>query len=345
MNNRIQSMDFLRSWAVISVIIGHGVLSYGSPSNLTALQFGGSGVDLFFVLSGWLLGGQLFKELKVNQHIDVKRFWYRRWMRTLPAYYAVLIVTVAQRYITKDDVSFPLDYFIFVQNYNAPMEFFSVSWSLCVEEQFYLAIAPLLLFSKQIKTHYTTLFLLIVFFVPEVFRSLDLYGFKNETHVRLDGCILGVLLANIKYNYVKVWEKLIANITPVFVLSVGIYFLSFYMKAIGHTNILPPGKLFLTMIFGCWVIFANSNSPFVRLLCIPGSQFIATRAYALYLLHPEALAMLNRLNLAVPYILYLVIALVISFALAEVLYRLVEKPFMDMREKLPAVQHKAMAAK
>ena len=64
MNYRIMSMDVLRAAAILLVIIGHSVLSYGSPSNLAPFQFGGTGVDLFFVLSGWLLGGQLFKELQ-----------------------------------------------------------------------------------------------------------------------------------------------------------------------------------------------------------------------------------------------------------------------------------------
>jgi peptidoglycan/LPS O-acetylase OafA/YrhL len=338
MHNRIRSMDFLRATAILTVIVGHSVLSYGAPQQLNFLQFGGSGVDLFFILSGWLLGGQLFKELKASLHIDVKRFWYRRWMRTLPAYYAVLIVSVLQRYLTKDDVSFPFDYFIFVQNYNAPLTFFSISWSLCVEEQFYLVIAPLLLLTKRWKANHITLFLIAIFLLPEVFRTLGWYGFKNETHVRLDGCILGVLLANIRYNHQHIWQKLTQYITPIFIVSVGIYFVSFYLKHIGETSVLPPNKLFLTLMFGTWVIFANSDSKHTRYFYLPGSKFVAERAYALYLLHPEALALIERAPVKLPFLIYLLICLVISFCLAEVLYRVVEKPFMDMREKLSAVK-------
>ncbi|MBU3017176.1 acyltransferase [Paraglaciecola agarilytica] len=344
MNRRVQSMDFLRAIAILTVMVGHSVLSYGAPSYLNALQFGGSGVDLFFILSGWLLGGQLFKELNTKKHIDVKRFWYRRWMRTLPAYYAVLIFTVFQRYLTKDNVSFPWDYFFFVQNYNAPLEFFSVSWSLCVEEQFYLVIAPLLLLSKNINKNSLTLGLLLLFVLPEIFRSLDLYGFKNETHVRLDGCVLGVFLANIKYNYRFIWDKLASQILPIFLITLILYFASFYMKSIGQTDILPPNKLFLTLMFGVWVVFANSDSKFSAMMYFPGAKYIATRAYALYLLHPEALALIERLPWHFSFAIYVLLTFLLSSLLAEILYRLIEKPFMDMRERLQTVKQVKTAA-
>lgn len=86
MNYRIRSMDFLRAVAILLVILAHTSLSYGRFPSLVPLQFGGTGVDLFFVLSGWLLGCQLFKELNKHNTINIKRFWVRRWMRTLPAY-------------------------------------------------------------------------------------------------------------------------------------------------------------------------------------------------------------------------------------------------------------------
>ncbi len=71
---RLNSMDALRSFAILIVLVGHIVLGYGSPAHLAPLQLGGMGVDLFFVLSGWLLGCQLFKEMDSGT-IQVKRFW------------------------------------------------------------------------------------------------------------------------------------------------------------------------------------------------------------------------------------------------------------------------------
>jgi len=275
-------MDFLRAIAILSVMLAHTVLSYGAPESLSMLQFGGTGVDLFFVLSGWLLGGQLFKELNRSQSIDVKRFWIRRWMRTLPAYYAVLCLTIVQLYLTKNNFSFPFAYLFFLQNYDAPLHFFSISWSLCVEEQFYLCVAPLLLFSRKLGKHPTTLLLVLLLIMPEVFRQLEWYGHKNETHVRLDGCVMGVMLANLKYNYVRGWQWLTKHITPIFVFSVFYYLFTYYAKTNSALTFLIPGKFILACMFGIWVVFANADHPALKYSKVWG-QTISPRGRIRYI--------------------------------------------------------------
>jgi len=338
MNYRIMSMDVLRAAAILLVIVGHSVLSYGSPSNLAPLQFGGTGVDLFFVLSGWLLGGQLFKELQRTKTINIKKFWTRRWMRTLPAYYAVLFVSIAQRYLTKDNVSFPWEYLVFIQNYHNPLEFFSISWSLSVEEQFYLAIAPLLCLLASFKAVNRTIILVVLLLLPETFRILGWYEHTSETHVRWDGCIMGVLLANIRYSYDKAWEWLLGNAHYFAAITLFIYLFYFYNRWHPELGIVDPSKLILALMFGSWVIFANSNNKWLTNLYVPGANYIATRSYAMYLLHPEALALVKRLINGVPFVVYLLTAFIITMLLSEILYKFIEKPGMDLRDKLQISQ-------
>lgn len=333
LNTRYRSMDLLRSIAIILVVLAHTVLSYGAPDNLAPLQFGGTGVDLFFVLSGWLLGGLLFKEAEAHGSINVKKFWLRRWMRTFPAYYAVLILSVAQRYLTKDDVTFPWEYFLFLQNYHYPLDFFTISWSLSVEEQFYLFIAPLLLVLTRFNKKYTTITLLILIILPFIFRQLGWYGYGDETHVRIDGCITGVFLAHIYHQYRTFWLKLTDFMPYIAILSILIYFSFLVGRYFPQLGIHDPDKLFLAILFGSWVMAANANKNWSNVLYVPGSYYIATRSYALYLLHPEMLAILKRFFLDLPFPLYFAMALGGSLVLAEVLYRLVEKPVMDYREK------------
>jgi peptidoglycan/LPS O-acetylase OafA/YrhL len=150
-------LDTLRAIAILAVIACHISSSF---RELNATQdhhwlaihhwlgiagLGGHGVDLFFVLSGWLLGCLLLSEKTRTNQIDVKRFWMRRWLRTLPAYYMVLLLTLGQRILQGRWQFDDGYYFLFLQNYALdPLPFFGVSWSLCVEEQFYLLIAPLL---------------------------------------------------------------------------------------------------------------------------------------------------------------------------------------------------------
>jgi len=330
---RYGSMDFLRSIAILLVVLAHSVLSYGAPAYIAPLQLGGIGVDLFFVLSGWLLGGQLFKEVEKTQKVDIKRFWVRRWMRTLPAYYAVLTLSVLQQYISVENVAFPWEYFVFVQNYNDNLSFFSISWSLCVEEQFYLFIAPFIgvLCLKDQKV--TTIGLLILLLVPYFSRQFSWFsGGYSPTHMQMDCCIFGVLLAQIKTQYVGFWKILTSKIGSVSVLTFAIFILFFVGRYYPSIGLGDPDNLLLAFIFGSWVVLANSNEAWKNKLYFPGSNYIATRSYGIYLLHPEALVLLKRLSLDVNFLLYFILALLGSVLLSEVLYRVIEKPFMDARE-------------
>lgn len=333
MSTRYQSLDFLRAIAIALVILAHAVLSYGAPEYLAPLQLGGTGVDLFFVLSGWLLGGQLFKEVNSSHTVNMKKFWVRRWMRTLPAYYAILLLSVAQRYLTKDDVEFPWPYFVFLQNYFFPLEFFTISWSLCVEEQFYLAIAPLVAFSRYLSKNTTTCLLLLFMLLPAAFRAAGWYDVIEETHVRFDGCVCGVLLAQLRHQQPQFWSRLCSVAAPFAAVSLVLYVAFYYERYSPGIFFRNPDKLVLALLFGSWVLLAASGSRFARILYFPGANYIATRSYSMYLMHPEVLALLRRVSDVLPFYVYLAASFAGSIICAELLFRFVEKPFMDMRER------------
>ncbi len=104
-------------------------------------MYGQHGVDLFFVLSGWLIGGLYWREMKAFSGVGVLRFWVRRWMRTLPPYFAALLLSWLAVSAARAE-PFDWRYLVFLQNYYERIPFFLVSWSLCIEEHFYLA-API----------------------------------------------------------------------------------------------------------------------------------------------------------------------------------------------------------
>lgn len=327
-------MDVLRAAAILMVILAHSILSFGAPTYLAPLQLGGIGVDLFFVLSGWLLGNQLFKEFARQGTVDVKRFWVRRWMRTLPAYYAVLSVLIVQQYVSNDNFTFPWSYLIFTQNYNEYLSFFSISWSLCVEEQFYLIIAPSILLLTRISANKTTLLLSILLITPFFLRLYTEHQqFYSATHVQVDCCIMGVLLAQLYNQQQQLWQKLIKVITPI----AGIFFLIFValfaVRYFPELGIAKVDNLLLAFLFGSWVILANKDLDWQKKLSFPGANYIATRSYGMYLLHPEMLTLQKKFMLTLPFGVYFIISVIGSALLSEVLYRIIEKPVMDVREK------------
>src|SRR5256885_2385524 len=141
---RNRNLDLLRAIAILMVVTGHLVVQ--SPTVLLRLRaitdYGQYGVYLFFVLSGWLVGGFYGRERRAFGSVAVMSFWIRRWLRTVPPYLAALLIASLGAYGLRQQ-SFDFGYLLFVQNYYDHIPFFLVSWSLCVEEHFYL-IAPLL---------------------------------------------------------------------------------------------------------------------------------------------------------------------------------------------------------
>ena len=107
-------------------------------------HFGWAGVDLFFVLSGYLIASQYFARAVAPGTFGLVRgFYIRRFLRTLPPYFVVLAITyVVTVYGLGQGAAWPSlwTYALFLQNFGMPVASFFVSWSLCVEEHFYLVL-------------------------------------------------------------------------------------------------------------------------------------------------------------------------------------------------------------
>jgi peptidoglycan/LPS O-acetylase OafA/YrhL len=143
--SRVFGLDFLRATAILLVLVAHASFMFLPLTHRLEAwwMLGHLGVELFFVLSGFLIGGILVKQAQAAR-FAVGRFWVRRWLRTLPNYYLFLVVNIVlARWI---EAAWPhaAPYAVFLQNFAWPQPlFFIESWSLAVEEIFYL-IAPLL---------------------------------------------------------------------------------------------------------------------------------------------------------------------------------------------------------
>lgn len=145
---RTIGLDFVRATAIALVLAGHAAMLFAPVTPLPNLVHfvlpAELGVELFFVLSGFLICGLIARELEQGR-FRLGRFWTRRWLRTLPNYYLFLLLNLLFERATQGAWPSAWAYAIFMQNFAWPHpQFFGEAWSLCVEEIFYL-LAPLVM--------------------------------------------------------------------------------------------------------------------------------------------------------------------------------------------------------
>lgn len=207
--NRNFGLDVLRALAIILVLLSHSrFFLVSSVPQAKYLQLGGFwGVELFFVLSGLLIGRIIVKEVIDCENFSPISFWKRRWYRTIPNYSLFLFLNILYLLMVAYTAVPIWKYFIFIQNFawEHPL-FFPESWSLAVEEMFYL-IFPILVFlltkmkfkperallmaGISILCLSTTLRFLHVFFADPNWND----GVRTIVIYRLDSLMYGILLA------------------------------------------------------------------------------------------------------------------------------------------------------
>jgi peptidoglycan/LPS O-acetylase OafA/YrhL len=144
--NRIFGLDVLRFLAIFMVLLGHSLAFVPEPIKKSVHPVMLDGVAIFFVLSGFLIGGILIRILNKENAItfpNLVDFWKIRWMRTRPAYLVVLIFLLCYTAIVYPDKIPPqwFKFFFFAQNLFVQRPgFFAEAWSLSIEEWFYLSV-------------------------------------------------------------------------------------------------------------------------------------------------------------------------------------------------------------
>ena len=224
-NNRVFGLDLLRFFAIIFVVFGHSKILVPDKYDFLIGKFILDGVSIFFVLSGFLIGRILINQINQNKTklSDLITFWKRRWIRTLPAYLVVLTFLVSYTFLLKP-ARLPLDfykYYLFIQNFNAPQPpFFSESWSLSIEEWFYLLIPIIFLFFIKLTKKKHTLIIvifsiifLVILFRYYLYKTVDVSSFYNvdlsilrQVLPRLDAIMFGVLGAYLSFFKKEKWN-------------------------------------------------------------------------------------------------------------------------------------------
>lgn len=231
LQKRVFGLDFARALAIILVLLSHFI------KKMDVLGF--FGVELFFALSGYLLGQIMWRIFNKKTSTGVVfNFWQRRWFRTVPNYFLFLFLMIPFHiYIKKDLIEWSVisEYFYFGQNLlKVSSGFYAISWSLCVEEWFYLLFPiPIFLFRKfGFKNRNSFLFTILLFYVScflvkNYLLATGIHNLRMVALGRLDSITAGVLIAVIKINTGEKRANALALIGALlFVLGLGLMILS-----------------------------------------------------------------------------------------------------------------------
>lgn len=352
---RVFGLDLLRASAIALVLVHHLRHLPGTPEWLRWLGLRSYiGVDVFFVLSGWLIGGQLLRGLsQARSEFSIARFYTRRLARTLPPYLAVLAGLLALGRVPL--ASLPV-YALFAQGYLDPQRWL-VSWSLCVEEHFYLALPILLLglgkapprhragIAAAVACALMTLSWLLraLTFEPTRDYSAFIAAMYVPTHLRLDGLAMGVSLAAIWQGSPRWRGWLDRGPARLAALGLTITLVAAYAPWLtGWTAESSERLRWYTQVPAPFVVSAGVTLilPFAArwraaptLLARPVT-WLAEHAYALYLVHSFAPEVQRGVTASWP--LQWTLALASSLAGAALLRALVEQPALRWRDRLTA---------
>lgn len=339
----IPSLDGLRAISVILVILVHLRVPYVPEVH---------GVLTFFVLSGFLITWLLLKESERRGDISIRDFYIRRTLRIFPAFYVFWILHFGLYLLTRGiptrGVFFDyLAAFFYVSDYRMAFTHvrpvLSHTWSLAVEEQFYLIWPWVFLFFQHDLRKLTRILIGIIATV-NVYRWVMFFRFHvadNRLHATFDGradhlfigCLLAVLLKRGVLN--GLWSAITSRIfMPTFTLMVlvasialGEHFHYRYKYSVGF--FLDP---FLIAIFLAQVVALGNAWPW-RWLNWPLTRYLGRVSYPMYLYHGLGNDLTLRILRGRPLWLIAPVAVATVASMATPSYFVVEKPFLRLKSK------------
>ena len=348
-------LDGLRALAVVAVIAYH--------SEIESVPGGFLGVEIFFVISGYLITALLLEEFNLNSAINLRQFWGRRARRLLPALFLYIGGSVAFAYSMAEDVvptkgevlstlGYVYNWFGIFQeiSYTDVFErknFFHHLWSLAVEEQFYLLWPILLLCLQRYISRKVTISLLVLGIMSSAFLMWTLYQpFEDPlrvyygTDTRASGLLIGALLAYI-------WRPWNAEKSELFpkgkdaLLPVGLGALGILIWANMHYTLLMPdadqlfrGGFLITSIVTAIVIacVVTPNSNLNSILGLAPFVWVGKRSYGLYLWHwPVFQLTRERVDVDISGWELFAVRMFVTLVLVEISYQCIERPIRERR--------------
>ncbi len=352
--SRLFGLDLMRATAILLVVVSHAddllVAYWPQEAGFSAID----GVDLFFVLSGYLIGGILLRYTEFEAVPWSRRlldFWQRRWLRTLPNYFLFLVVNILLLYLGLApgllNVN-ALAYFVFLQNFIIPLDlFFWESWSLAVEEWFYLLFPPLLFvlvaFVRSGQRWCSLVAIAVMVLLPALLRfpAMDAVGtpflldllVRKIVVLRLDTIGFGVLAAWVHHYFPELWHR---RRPEIFLLGIIGLVTATLLRT--DDGLMYHGTWYFTISAICMALFLPALTGWERTGPWGGPiVFLSRISYALYLVHRPVLLLYQDLLVGrsqtatvLLYGGYWLLCVLLSTGV----YLYWERPFMALRQGL-----------
>lgn len=348
---KLPSLHGLRGVSILFVIIGHSQYQFGILNSLTGwgwmlpvvhfISNSQVGVNLFFIISGFLITYLLIEEESAYGKISIKYFYFRRVLRIFPAYYFLLMVYGVLQLLNIVHISNAswLTAITFTKYFNFKLDWLTAhAWTLSVEEQFYLVWPLLFILGKRWRKGLSW----SLFFAVPILRVITWYypvSWRSELHLafRIDAIALGCLCAFYKDQVVGFVRSkyapivffaavlLLISLPHLFRIADSIHLSAIWWSLslnLRHTSLGNICMAFIMMFSiysarGLWFNFLNS-----RILI-----FIGYISYSLYLWQQFFI------NGSGPFAKFFPLNLVMLFLVATISYYFIEKPFLLLKKR------------
>ncbi len=375
LDNRYPALHGLRVLAIITVVQFHvtwifhieqGVkLDQGFVDGSLKIFFG---MDLFFILSGFLIGSILLRSLELAGTQNIRRFYLRRVFRTFPSYYVVLTLLALTTKLTETQHRHLIWEYLYGTNFlslHRPEVVMFWGWSLALEEQFYLAVPLLFFLLHRMKSDRSRIVLLSAIWAGALavrlgiylhgrpWDDLKLYGaIYFRTYTRFDTLVLGIILAFVHNHHkraITAWLERPLHRAVLALASIACLWLVMRPDMFGPENVqvvhvFTWGTVTSLMYLPALILLLHSEGWIHRMLAAPFWRRLATLGYGVYLVHIPIIDHLavpagrflkaQHVPMALVWPASLLGVMGVAWAVGYAMHVLIEKPSLWIRDKL-----------
>jgi peptidoglycan/LPS O-acetylase OafA/YrhL len=350
-DHRIWSLELLRGLAAFSVAVPH-FLVMNSIGAETAEIISVLGVEVFFILSGFVLAPQIIDCVRAKSWVRLRTFLMRRWMRTIPPYlFALLAISVMLEQVLTLDFA---RYALYLQNLFIQAnttDYYSVAWSLSVEEWFYVLFpaAMMIVLWRSRQPTITAIALAAIGFIVLITAGRLAFGpttdwgekVRRVVAFRIDSIAYGFVLQIVLSRFLPLDPRIVRYVVPALLVCTASAALAFHNTSIIAATARPLNEHafpFLAALLGCSILTCfYVGAPLVdkseTLQTI--SRWLGRISYSVYLFHIIVAQLL--LPFGMPFIVSFVLYLAITGAWCVPFYAYIERPILRARPSYAAL--------